>query len=311
MSLFCSPFAISTQVIRRFYFVSSAALLDILSNSKFPQKIMPHLGALYEGIHDLHLIRSDQKSCLSSQPSKMTPDAASAMRAKDGEFVHFGTPFFINGAVEKWLNELTDRMRETLRTILEQALSDAANWDGECPRDEWITKFPAQVTLLASQIVWTEDTENALENFENGSEDAVKKHGQQLTLRLEALIKLVQREIERGLRTKITTLITMEVHNRDAVDGLIAEKVETAQEFPWNSQLRYYYLEKKDAEIRICDYRTAYSYEYYGNIGRLVITPLTDRCYITLTTALRLHLGGAPAGPAGTGAHYDFFAPHH
>lgn len=64
-----------------------------------------------------------------------------------------------------------------------------------------------------------------------------------------------------------------------------------AQEFEWESQLRFYWVKKHDnLFVRQCNASFPYGYEYMGLNGRLVITPLTDRIYLTITQVCRFVL---------------------
>jgi dynein heavy chain len=57
-----------------------------------------------------------------------------------------------------------------------------------------------------------------------------------------------------------------------------------SREFGWESQLRFYWEKEPDELlVRQCTGEFYYGYEYMGLNGRLVITPLTDRIYLTLT----------------------------
>ncbi|ESL11724.1 dynein heavy chain [Trypanosoma rangeli SC58] len=100
---------------------------------------------------------------------------------------------------------------------------------------------------------------------------------------------------------KLKSLIMDLIHNIEVVETLIQNGVEKETDWLWRKQLRYYLDYENNCVLRMVDAEFKYSYEYQGNAPKLVHTPLTDRCYLTLTQGMQLGYGGNPYGPAGTG----------
>uniref|UniRef100_A0A2K5TY45 Dynein axonemal heavy chain 17 n=1 Tax=Macaca fascicularis TaxID=9541 RepID=A0A2K5TY45_MACFA len=273
----------------RFYFVSSADLLDILSNGNDPVEVSRHLSKLFDSLCKLKF-----QLDANDKPLKV----GLGMYSKEDEYMDFDQDCDLSGQVEVWLNRVLDRMCSTLRHEIPEAVVTYE----EKPREQWILDYPAQVALTCTQIWWTTEVGLAFARLEEGYENAIKDYNKKQISQLNALITLLIGNLNAGDRMKIMTICTIDVHARDVVAKMIVAKVESSQAFTWQAQLRHRWdEEKRHCFANICDAQIQYSYEYLGNTPRLVITPLTDRCYITLTQSLHLIMGGAPAGPAGTG----------
>lgn len=100
--------------------------------------------------------------------------------------------------------------------------------------------------------------------------------------------------------------ITELVHQRDVIRNLIQHKVNSPKKFEWLAQMRFYFDPKnsdvlQQLSIQLANAKFNYGFEYLGVQEKLVQTPLTDQCYLTMTQALEARLGGSPFGPAGTG----------
>lgn len=186
--------------------------------------------------------------------------------------------------VEIWLNRIQDAMRSTIRHCIGEAIVTYE----EKARDQWLFDYPAQVSLCGTQIWWTTEVNIAFSRLEEGYDNAIRDYYKKQVSQLSTLISLLLGDLTKQDRQKIMTICTIDVHSRDVVGKLIQMKVESASAFQWVSQLRHRWDETdRHCFANICDAQFKYSYEYLGNTARLVITPLTDRCYITLTQVTR------------------------
>ncbi|KAF0872101.1 DYH10 protein, partial [Crocuta crocuta] len=271
----------------RFFFISDDELLSILGSSD-PLCVQEHMIKMYDNIALLRFNDGDSGEKL-----------VSAMISAEGEVMEFRKVIRAEGRVEDWMTAVLNEMRRTNRLITKEAIF---RYCEDRSRVDWMLLYQGMVVLAASQVWWTWEVEDVFRKVQKGEKQAMKDYGKKMHKQIDELVTRITMPLSKNDRKKYNTVLIIDVHARDIVDSFIRSSILDAREFEWESQLRFYWdREPDELNIRQCTGTFGYGYEYMGLNGRLVITPLTDRIYLTLTQALSMYLGGAPAGPAGTG----------
>ncbi len=131
----------------RFYFLSNDELLAILSQTREPRSVQPHLRKCFDAIAELNFEGAEN---------------ILAMKSAEDEVVPFSTVLRVQGNVEDWLTDVEAMMRLTLYNLLAEAVQTYQ----EMVRETWMFKYPAQVILAVDQIYWTQQVSEALHMIE-------------------------------------------------------------------------------------------------------------------------------------------------
>jgi dynein heavy chain len=288
----------------RFYFVSNPVLLQILSQGSDPQAIQ----AYYEKVFDsISCVEHDKKD------KSIIRDIISR-EGRAEETINLRRPVRAAGNIEDWLMDLLQEMQYTMKELCEQCAIEISMTSAELSNlRKFVDNSCGQYALLGLQLMWTNDTETALvaiKKEKNALRDVTSKASNVLSTLSSWCLQDLGTKLN---RMKIETLVTVQVHMRDVLNDIYslyrAKRIAGADDFEWLKQMRFYWNpdgadalnDKGCCTIKVTDVPFEYQFEYLGCKERLVITPLTDRCYITLAQAMGMNYGGSPAGPAGTG----------
>lgn len=260
----------------RFYFLSNDDLLELLGQSSKDHIIQKHIKKLFPGIHQLQIDAMNNGKTVRS------------ICSSEGELIQLQKPIEVIGAIENWLNKLMIEIKQTLiATIVSCCQQEQFTL-------EMIEKYPEQVLCVSRAIKFTKQTEKAITTMN------LQSHLKSIKNEIQIYTENVPSGIDYLTKIKVRSILLDLVHHATIVQQLIDENVTNPQDWCWLQQMKFYLNPStKLVTAKMVHAEFDYSYEYLGNCNRLVDTTLTHNCYLTLTQAMQLGLGGNPFGPAG------------
>ncbi|XP_060567478.1 dynein axonemal heavy chain 5-like [Ruditapes philippinarum] len=254
-------------------------------------------------------------------------DAVSVSSA-DGESFLLSEKVTLTDEVEIWLSKLRDSVCKTIREMNIAIIQDCNNG---VPIDEWAAKYPAQVCRLGLLYHWTKECDMGITEIKfdrKALQGTLKKYIGTVSKLPTVLSRGQWRNLEDPMlplhKNRLECMITSSQFLRDALDQLCQRKLREVSDFEWRRSLRCYYQpiveqklptsgnnsnsatpeiseERYEPLIWILDTSYQNGNEFYGMNTGVALTPVTERCFLTMSQALQRYQGSAVTGPVGAG----------
>ncbi len=270
----------------RAYFLADDELLTIIKETGDAQTVAPHIFKFFPGVSSLEFseVIAITGATLSCGHVVDFPDHISTTASK--------------GRVELWLDELEHSLLDVIKDQIDTRCRKMfVNFTENGREISNLLEESEQVAIVSLQIWWAREIQSEL---------SVHTHGLQYYVDLflasmERLIKDNKAESSCAHSRKWSSLFGVVLYLKDILLSLIANEVTSPLDFDWVRRIRFRLDDSAELSVDLAGSKLLYEYEPSANNNRLVLTSLTERCFISLFSSVCYGCFGIVAGPPGAG----------
>eukprot|EP00794_Sanderia_malayensis_P000407 gene407-1042_t len=227
-----------------------------------------------------------------------------------GEVIKLESEIRLEKGVESWLKQLLQHVTRSVQKLLKRCSDDIHN--GMLVED-WIFKYPTQVVLMNLMNIWTQESETAVAEIRMDRK-ALPNALRKFTTFFNKIPHIISRGAWRNSdvalnavhTNRLETLVSVGLHLRDILEDLGKRKLRDVTDFEWQRNLRFYFQTDEEGKqdclsIQMLDAQFLYGNEFLNCSCPIMLTPLTERCFLSLTQAISSNAGGCLVGPTSSG----------